>query len=113
MCLRRVKSAERAHWDQVDAGLLVEWDTCASADTFLWFAGLIGVAPAMVDIARSSVYAEHSREQCKDYHGDRVRQLIPRIVVAEALARNRIQKPQSARGEADGQDLATAEGERS
>ena len=52
-----------------------------SADTLLRFAGLIGVDPTMVDIAR--------------------------------LARKRAQKPQSARGEADGQDLATAEGERS
>lgn len=67
----------------------------------------------MVDIARSSVYAEHCRERCKDHHGDRVRQLIPRAAIENALARHRAQKPQSARGEADGQDLATAEGERS
>lgn len=84
-----------------------------SADTLLRFAGLIGVDPTMVDIARSSVYAEHSRERCRDHHSDRVRQLIPRIALAEALARKRAQKTQSARGEADGQDLATAEGERS
>ena len=84
-----------------------------SADTLLRFAGLIGVDPTMVDIARSSVHAEHSRERCKDHHGDRIRQLILRTAIEDALRRKRAQKPQSARGEADGQDLATAEGERS
>ena len=67
----------------------------AKADGLLWLVGLIGVDPAMVDIARSSVYAEHSRESCKDHHGDRVRQLIPRIVVAK-LWRATVSKPQSA-----------------
>lgn len=112
-CQRCTEIAEQYHWQQVDDGLLAEWDACQSADGLLWLVGLIGVDPAMVDIARSSVYAEHSRESCKDHHGDRVRQLIPRTAVAEALSRKRAQKPQSARGEADGQDLAIAEGERS
>ena len=96
-CQRCTEIAEQYHWQQVDDGLLAGMGCMPKRG----WSSVVGwphrVDPAMVDIARSSVYAEHSRESCKDHHGDRVRQLIPRIVVAEALARNRIQNHKAPR----------------
>ena len=89
-CQRCTEIAERYHWQQVDDGLLAEWDACQSADGLLWLVGLIGSIPPWLTLPGRLSMPSTAARSCKDHHGDQVRQLIPRIVVAEALARNRI-----------------------